>query len=72
MNYWIHNIFLSNIFHVFALDEHKHFIMLLIDIAFLNFVAIVGSSFGTLAFSSKTCVFAFIMKINLIKLVVYK
>jgi hypothetical protein len=38
----------------------------------LNFVAIVGSSFGTLAFSSKTCVFAFIMKINLIKLVVYK
>jgi hypothetical protein len=38
----------------------------------LSFVVVVGSSFGTLAFSSKTCVFAFITKINSIKLVAYK
>ncbi len=72
MNYWIHNICLCNIFHMFAPDEHKHFIMLPIDIALLSFVVVVGSSFGTLAFSSKTCVFAFITKINSIKLVAYK
>ncbi len=57
---------------MFAPDEHKHFIMLPIDIALLSFVVVVGSSFGTLAFSSKTCVFAFITKINSIKLVAYK
>jgi hypothetical protein len=57
---------------VFAPDEHKHFIVLPIDIALLSFVVVVGSSFGTLAFSSKTCVFAFIMKTNSIKFVAYK
>lgn len=72
MSSWIHNILLCSIFYVFALDECKHFIVLPIDIALLNFVVVVGSSFGTLAFSSKTCVFAFITKINSIKLVVYK
>lgn len=59
-------------FYVFALDECKHFIVLPIDIALLSFVDVVGSSFATLAFSSKTCVFAFITKINSIKLVAYK
>lgn len=51
MSFEIHNIVLCNIFHMFAPDERKHFIVLPIDIALLSFVVVVGSSFGN------TCLF---------------